>query len=456
MFKQSSAQAEKPILSVSELNAFARGTLEMHVGKIKVTGEISNFTRPASGHWYFTLKDQGAQIRCAMFRGRNQLIRKAISNGMQVIVHGNVSLYEPRGDYQLIADYIEEAGLGNLQQRFEKLKQQLAKEGLFAPQVKKPIPKKLRHIAVITSATGAAVQDIIKVFKQRYPLLHITVIPAMVQGETAAASLCQALQLAQRWNQEQQNNLIDAIIIGRGGGSIEDLWAFNEEILARAIFACNIPVVSAVGHETDTTIADFVADLRAPTPSAAAEMLSPDKQEISQKLDYSEQQLQQRILQLIKQKQSLINSAQLALKHPKQQLQQWQRQFILLQQQLHKSFQQQLGNKQHQVALFDQRLQPEQLKQNIAELNKRHDQLKQQLISAMQRQLKTAELAWQNKAELLNSVSPLRVQQRGYSISRSKNGEIIRSIKHVSVGDTLVSDIADGIISSQIITIEKK
>lgn len=454
MFNKSPSQSETPIISVSELNAFARGVLEMQVGRIKVMGEISNLSRPTSGHWYFTLKDQSAQIRCAMFRGRNQLIRHKIDNGMQIIVHGSVSLYEPRGDYQLIADYLEDAGMGNLQQRFEKLKQQLLQEGLFSPQHKKPIPKNLQHIAVVTSATGAAVQDILQVFNKRYPLMKLTVIPAVVQGDAAVASLCTALEKIERWNKTHSTEAFDAVIIGRGGGSIEDLWAFNEEKLARAIFACSIPIVSAVGHETDTTIADFVADLRAPTPSAAAEMLSPDIEDIYQRLDYQELKIQQRIEQKLKHQAALLNSLRLSLKHPAQQLEHWQSQFRLLQTQLKQAFAQQLQEKTYQLSLLAPRFKLELLDNTVEQHKITLESLQSNLLRNMHTTLHNKQLQWQNKAEVLNSVSPLRTLQRGYSISRTKQQDIIRKVDQVSVGDVIETTVVDGIISSQITQIE--
>lgn len=454
MFNKSPSPSETPIISVSELNAFARGVLEMQVGRIKVMGEISNLSRPASGHWYFTLKDQGAQIRCAMFRGRNQLIRHKVDNGMQIIVHGSVSLYEPRGDYQLIADYLEDAGMGNLQQRFEKLKQQLLQEGLFSPQYKKTISKNLQHIAVITSATGAAVQDILQVFNKRYPLMKLTVIPAVVQGDTAVASLCSALEKIEHWNKANTTEAFDAVIIGRGGGSIEDLWAFNEEKLARAIFACSIPVVSAVGHETDTTIADFVADLRAPTPSAAAEMLSPDIEDIYQRLDYQELKIQQRIEQKIKHQVALLNGLRLSLKHPTQQLEHWHSQFRLLQTQLQQAINKQLQGKSHQVTLLAPHFKPALLDDATNQHKLFLETLQHKLLRNMHTTLHSKQIQWKNKAEVLNSVSPLRTLQRGYSISRSKQQDIIRKVDQVSVGDVIETTVADGIISSQITQIE--
>lgn len=441
---------EQPVLSVSELNQFARGVLEMHVGKIRVTGEISNFSRPASGHWYFTLKDDNAQIRCAMFRNRNMLIRNRIDNGMQVIVHGNVSLYEGRGDYQLIADFIEESGLGALQRRFEQLKQQLSAEGLFAQTHKKAIPARLSHLAVITSPSGAVVHDILRVLKKRYPLLPVTLIPASVQGTAAVGELCAALQKAERWNREQPENAFDAVIIGRGGGSLEDLWAFNEETLARAIYACPIPVISAVGHETDTTIVDFIADLRAPTPSAAAEMISPDVSALYQQLDHLEARLSQRMEQHLQHRQALLRSLQLSLKHPSHTLQNWQQQFLQAAQQLQRSMTSTLRQQHHQLQLLTQRLQAYSPQKTVHNARQQLSQSETALLQGWQRQLQRKQQQLAVQTQLLDMVSPLATLQRGYSITQHPNGNIVHSSTDVKPGDTLHTRLHNGSIISTV------
>ena len=262
--------ASENVLSVTELNRRARQLLEVHLSTVWVRGEISNLSMPSSGHWYFTLKDDKAQIRCAMFRGNNALLRFKPEHGMQVIARGRVSLYEGRGDYQLIAENLQVDGAGDLQIAFEQLKAKLEAECLFDEDFKQELPTLPKHVGVITSPTGAAIRDILSVFRRRFPAIKISIFPVPVQGVAAAPAIVRALQLANTQHD------IDALILARGGGSLEDLWAFNEEIVARAVFASEIPVVSAVGHETDFTICDFVADVRAPTPSAAAELLSPD------------------------------------------------------------------------------------------------------------------------------------------------------------------------------------
>ncbi|MGY8786105.1 MAG: exodeoxyribonuclease VII large subunit, partial [Pseudomonadales bacterium] len=264
------------ILSVSGLNSMARSLLESNFPAVIVEGEISNLAVPSSGHWYLTLKDKSSQIRCAMFVNRNRMVRFKPENGKQIIVRGRLSIYEGRGDYQLILDGMEEAGDGALQRAFEQLKRKLHDEGLFADENKQQMQSHYQHIGVITSATGAAVQDILSVFARRFPATRITLLPVVVQGAGAANEIVNAIERA---NALAEKLGLQALIVGRGGGSLEDLQAFNEEPLARAISASELPICSAVGHEVDFTIADFVADLRAPTPSAAAELLSPNQED---------------------------------------------------------------------------------------------------------------------------------------------------------------------------------
>ena len=268
----------RPVLTVSALNKQARLTIEERFQMVWVTGELSNFARPRSGHWYFTLKDSGAQVRCAMFANSNRRVQMQPTDGQQVLIRGRVSLYEGRGDFQIIADQMEPAGEGVLRQAFDALKVKLADEGLFARERKRPIPDIPKHIAVVTSPTGAALQDVLAVWQRRFPTLQVTVIPTAVQGPEAEAQVLRALNAASKLT-------VDAILLTRGGGSLEDLWTFNLESVARAVAASQIPIVSAIGHEIDIAITDFVADLRAPTPSVAAELMVPDGQEMLQNID---------------------------------------------------------------------------------------------------------------------------------------------------------------------------
>ena len=269
---------QREVFSVARLNREARAILEGHFPLIWVEGELSNLARPSSGHLYFSLKDEQAQVRCAMFKPRNQLLGFKPDNGMQVLARARVSLYEGRGEFQLIIEHMEEAGDGALRRAFEQLKSKLAAEGLFDAAHKKPLPVLPRRIGVVTSPTGAAIRDILSVLKRRFPAIPVLVYPVPVQGQGAAEKIAGAIRLA------AQHGECDVLIISRGGGSLEDLWAFNEEVVARAIYDCALPVVSGVGHEIDFTIADFVADHRAATPSAAAEMVSPDQADWLQQL----------------------------------------------------------------------------------------------------------------------------------------------------------------------------
>ena len=304
------------IFTVSRLNQTVRLLLEHEMGQVWISGEISNFTQPASGHWYFTLKDDTAQVRCAMFRNSNRRVTFRPQHGQQVLVRANITLYEPRGDYQIIVESMQPAGEGLLQQKYEQLKAKLQAEDLFDQQYKKPLPSPAHCVGVITSKTGAALHDILHVLKRRDPSLPVIIYPTAVQGDDAPGQIVRAIELA------NQRNECDVLIVGRGGGSIEDLWAFNEEEVARAIFACNTPVISAVGHETDVTIADYAADLRAPTPSAAAELAVFDYFQFRMDLNARKQRLTKEMGTCLERAKSRLKHDELTLRFydPKSQL----------------------------------------------------------------------------------------------------------------------------------------
>jgi exodeoxyribonuclease VII large subunit len=309
---------EREVFSVSRLNQTARTLLEQGLPRVWIEGELSNIARPSSGHLYFTLKDSQAQIRGAMFRSRNQLLRFRPEEGMQVLVRAKVSLYEARGDYQLIAESMQEAGDGVLQRAFDALKAKLEAEGLFDPAWKKTLPTLPERIGVITSPTGAAIRDVLSVLRRRFPAIPVVIYPVPVQGKDAGREIAAMLDTASNRNE------CDVLILTRGGGSLEDLWAFNEEVVARALHACPIPVVSAVGHEVDFTIADFVADQRAPTPSAAAELVSPDQQEWLQQVSGLENRVTRRMQQQVLDTRQRMRwlEQRLKLRHPGQHLRQ--------------------------------------------------------------------------------------------------------------------------------------
>ncbi|MFT4812652.1 MAG: exodeoxyribonuclease VII large subunit, partial [Marinoscillum sp.] len=324
-------QTGNDVFTVSQLNQRAKQLLEITFSSVKVEGEISNLSRPSSGHWYFTLKDKGAQVRCAMFRSRTAQVKFQPKEGDQIVVRGKVSLYENRGDYQLIVDAMKPSGEGQLQQAFIQLKQKLGAEGLFATESKQALPSQIKRIAVITSPTGAAIHDILTVLKRRFPAIEVDIYPVQVQGKDAAQQIIWSI------NQANADARADVIIAGRGGGSIEDLWCFNDENLARTIFHSRLPIVSAVGHEVDFTIADFVADVRAPTPSAAAEMLSPDQQDYWQRLITLTSQLEKSIRQQLQNKQWQLQSAQRGLQHPGDKLTQYAQTLDMLELRLQQS-----------------------------------------------------------------------------------------------------------------------
>jgi len=396
------ASVENRVLSVSSLNRLARGLLEDCFPAVSVEGEISNLAVPGSGHWYLTLKDDGAQIRCAMFRNRNTSVRFRPTNGMQVVVRGKLSVYEGRGDYQLILDSMQDAGAGALQRAFDELKNKLAREGLFDAALKQPLPAHCRHVAVITSPTGAVIRDIISVFRRRYPAMRVTVFPVAVQGQESAPAIIQALQNAQR---RQQALGIDVVLLARGGGSLEDLQSFNDESVARAIHACTLPVVSAVGHETDTTIADFVADLRAPTPSAAAELLSPDQIQLRMALQHQHNKLVRLMQNLLNQRSQQLDWLRKRLQHPGRRLQ---------------------------------------------EQTQALTQLDSRLQRAMLRFLEQRRGHLQMLARNLENISPLQTLQRGYSITRTPDGKLISTSSQVKAGDDIISTLATGQIVSTV------
>ena len=306
---------DREVLSVSQLNNRARLLLEDVFAQIWVEGEISNLAKPASGHTYFTLKDSQAQVRCALFRQNAARVREALRDGLAVKVRGRVSLFEGRGDYQLILDNVEPAGDGALRLAYEALKEKLSAEGLFAPAKKVALPAHPQRIGIISSPTGAVIRDIISVFRRRAPQVQLSLIPTAVQGREATAQIVRALQLADRQG-------FDALILARGGGSLEDLWCFNEEPVARAVAACKTPIISAVGHETDISICDFVADVRAPTPSAAAELLAPDMGDLQQRLHSLQRRLVLRMQDRLGRERLRLEGLSRRLRHPGERLRQ--------------------------------------------------------------------------------------------------------------------------------------
>ena len=441
---------DRQIYSVSQLNRSVRQLLETQLPLLWVEGEISNFARPASGHWYLSLKDDQAQVRCAMFRNANQRVNFQPTNGTQILVRCRAGLYEGRGEYQLIIEHMEEAGTGALQRKFEQLKQQLANEGLFDNQHKQPMPTAVSHIGVITSATGAAVKDILSVLHRRFPAIKVSIFPTAVQGEQAAGQIVDALAMA---NQQSQ---CDALIVGRGGGSLEDLWPFNEESVARAIFNSKIPVVSAVGHEVDFTIADFVADLRAPTPSAAAELLSPDGRDLLDQFMGFEILLSEALIRKIRQLEQRADFLQKRLQHPGRKLQQQSQHMTQLRIRLQRAIAAQLQQQRAQMDQLQSKLLGQSPEQTIIHGQQRITQSVKQLMRSMQQQLTNKQAKTDQAMHLLDTVSPLSTLGRGYAIIRDQHNAVIKTVKEVKSGDQLTSQLADGEIVVSVNTTNTK
>ena len=433
---------ERQVLSVSQLNRRAKQLLETHLPLLWVEGEISNLARPSSGHWYFTLKDDGAQVRCAMFRGRNQSVRFQPQQGQQVLLRARVSLYENRGDYQLIAEHMEEAGHGALQRAYEALKHNLSQEGLFDQERKRPLPALPRHIGVITSGTGAALRDILTVLKRRFPGIPVTLIPVPVQGKEAAPAIVDALALANR------AGLFDVLIVGRGGGSLEDLWPFNEEAVARAIADSEVPVVSAVGHEVDFTIADFVADLRAPTPSAAAELVVPDATEWLARFAGYEQRLAQLMNRRLQAERQQVQHLGKRLRHPGERLQQQSQRLDGLELRLNQVMRQKLSLSRQRVEGLTLRLRTRRPDMRVWQ--QKMDQLGERMQRQMQHTLQQKRQRFAEASRLLHSVSPLSTLERGYAIVHTESGDVVRDEVQLNTGDRIRTRVAHGEIISRV------
>jgi len=442
----STTEPEK-VLSVSSLNQMAKSLLEGHFSEVAVEGEISNFANPASGHWYFTLKDQKSQVRCAMFAGRNRLVRFSPKNGDQLIVRGQLSIYPNRGDYQLIVSQMEEAGDGALRRAFEQLKQRLQAEGLFDQRHKKEILEGYHHVGLITSATGAAVRDMVSVFGRRFPATRLTVFPVAVQGPEAPGEISSALALA---NTLTDTLGLQALIVGRGGGSLEDLQAFNEESVARAIFASELPVVSAVGHEIDFTIADLVADLRAPTPSAAAELLSPDQLDSLEQLQGLLQRFSNLAGQSLTWRKERLGWMARRLRRPDRRLQDHAQTLDRLELQLKRVLRNRLQQAAALLALQQRALIAVSPAQKLSQQRTQLTALSQRLAHSGRRHLDQGREQLASLSRNLNAVSPLAVLDRGFSISLTESSQVVRQTTDVAPGQTLVTRLADGTVHSSV------
>ena len=439
------------ILQVSELTRKVRFILESELNTVWLTGEISNFVAASSGHWYLSLKDNKSQVRCAMFKGNNQRVRLANNakprNGQQVLVRAKVSLYEPRGDFQLIIEQLDDAGEGLLRQQYEQLKKKLTALGIFSQDHKKKIPTTIQRVGIITSPTGAAVKDILTVLKRRNPNIQVTIYPALVQGQYASNDICHAIAQA---NSRQE---CEVLIIGRGGGSLEDLWPFNEEIVVQAIHDSAIPTISAVGHEIDTTLSDYAADLRAPTPSAAAELVSCDNDELIKKMTMLILRLNNAISRNNNQLTQRLSHTQhrLTQAHPEQQLRIHQQKSDELSLRLMRIIKRTMHQSKQQPQQLAQRLNRLSPRKQLIEYQSIVKQLKQRLITAQKNNTQHKSEVFVNLIEQLHLVSPLATIARGYSLVRDTEDKVINSIKQISVNDEISVQIADGLITAKVV-----
>ena len=438
--------AKNNIYTVSRLNGEVRNILEGQLGKIWLNGEISNFSSPSSGHWYLTLKDHSSQIRCAMFKGRNQTVSFKPINGQQVLVKGAISVYEPRGDYQLLIESMLPAGDGLLAQQFDALKMKLAAEGLFAADTKRPLPKNIQRIGVITSPTGAAIRDVLHVLARRDPSIEVIIYPTQVQGANADINICQAINIA---NQRLE---VDVLLLTRGGGSLEDLWCFNSEALAQTIYNSALPIVSAIGHEVDTTISDYVADIRAPTPSAGAELLSQDSDNKAQKLAMALSRLAQsaKHYQLKQERRLSLLEHLLQRQDPKRSLQQFEQRFDEMQLRLESALSNRLHILSRRQQLLTSRLEQQSPKHKLAIEGSRLNYLASRLQDALQDKLSQSEQRIKYAAHQLETVSPLATLSRGYSITTDVHNQVIDCTDNVAIGDSVQTRLRHGQLISTV------
>ncbi|OOG64384.1 exodeoxyribonuclease VII large subunit [Rhodanobacter sp. B04] len=435
------------LLTPSSLNRLVRDLLGDVFPQVWIEGELSNVAKPASGHLYFTLKDNGAQVRCAMFKPKAGMLRFRPVDGMQVLLRAKVGLYEPRGEFQLVAESMEPAGEGALQREFEQLKARLDAEGLFAQARKRPLPRYARRIGVISSATGAAVRDVLSVLGRRWPLVDVEVLPVPVQGREAPPAIVAMLRKA------SASGRYDALLLTRGGGSLEDLWAFNDEAVARAIHASAVPVVSAVGHEIDFSIADFVADLRAPTPSAAAELLVPDAVAIDRHLQQLQQRmvtLQQRQLQAHAQRVDHL-LARLQAQRPQARLARDRERLLHLQHRLGVVLREQSQLRHTRLERLHARLLARHPRAQLSLLAHRLTEQDQRLRRAITYTLERRQTALRHAGHALHAISPLATLERGYAILFDEAGQVVRSVATVSEGDTVNARVSDGKFSLRVL-----
>ena len=462
-----SVEPERSVYSVSRLNREARVLLERGFGVVWVEGELSNFSQPASGHWYFSLKDRNAQLRCAMFRRENSAMGFTPRDGQKVLARGRISLYEPRGEFQFIAEHLEEAGIGALRQQFERLKTKLAAEGLFAPELKRALPRFPRRIGVITSPSGAAIRDILHILARRFPPAAVLIYPAPVQGAAAVPALIEALRVA------GMRRECDVLIVARGGGSLEDLWAFNDERLARALRACPIPTVAGIGHEIDFTIADFVADARAPTPSGAAELVVPDRRAFLDALERNATRLNACMRRELRSLSAHFDNVNLRLKrcHPGTRLLQQEQRLDDLEQRLAHALRSNIRHDRGRVSELYARLVHRSPDRMVRDFRLRHAALAARLEQAMRdrfsrmrartdlsarleravgARLALAAGRFSTASRTLHAVSPLATLDRGFAVVTRPDGTLVSDSKSVSVGEEITARLAHGRLQARV------
>lgn len=441
--------ADQKIYSIKDLNRYIRMKLESDqvLSDVWLRGEISNFTHHSSGHMYFTLKDKDSRIKSIMFASHNQRLPFVPKEGARVIARGNVSVYERDGQYQFYATHMQPDGIGSLYLAYEQLKKKLEDEGLFSPNRKRPIPRYPQTIGVVTSPTGAAVRDIMITLHRRYPSAKVVLYPVLVQGKGAAPSIVKAI------NNLNHMHEADVLIVGRGGGSLEELWAFNEEIVARAIAASTIPVISAVGHETDFTIADFAADLRAATPTAAAELAVPNRAELLEQIARRQRQLQNSLKQRAVYHRERLTRLQRSpvLVHPRRTLMQHTERLDMLQQRLQRSVDTRMrwtGEKQERLRAALQRFNP---REQVNTARRDNSAARKQLELAMRSITRSKQQQWKSLVRHLDALSPLKVMSRGYSLVYDEQEQrLIKSINDVQPGDSVKIKLADGQLDCQV------
>jgi exodeoxyribonuclease VII large subunit len=450
LFSRESGQAadtRRDIYTVSRLNREARGLLETGLPSLWITGELSNLSRPASGHWYFTLKDEAAQVRCAMFRQRNLAVRVAPKDGLQVLLRARVGLYEARGDFQLVVDHLEEAGEGELRRRFEALKQKLAAEGLFDADRKRPLPRFPRRIGILTSPTGAALRDVLHVLARRAPGVGVLVYPVPVQGGNAAREVAAMLELADRRRE------VDVLLLVRGGGSLEDLLAFNDEALARAIAGLELPLVTGIGHEIDFTIADFVADVRAPTPSAAAELAAPDAGSLLAALAKTEARLAAAAQRALRRRGEALAAAarRLARLHPAQALRQRMQRLDELQLRAVMAMRRENRLRSDRVLRLVAELSAVSPVMRVTALGQRTAHAAARLTPALRNGVALAGARLQAALRALHATSPLATLDRGYAIiTRKADGAVLGDAAEAPPGTEIEARLAHGTLAARV------